>query len=117
MSTIKEAVEDILDKRQLTVDDVVDRHFAPSFRQRTNGSWDDSATFRARISELREVLEHTKVTVLDELIAADSYAERPIVEWVKRDGVRIVQEVYIFAKRDPDGRFACIEEATVLLER
>jgi len=116
MSTIKEAVEDILNNRQSTADEAIDRHFGPGFRQRTNGRWDDRATFRARIVALREVIEHTKVTVLDELVTADSYAERHVIELVKRDGERIVQEVYIFAKRDPDGRFNHIEEATVLLE-
>jgi len=116
MSTIKEAVEDLLNNRQLTADEALDRHFSPSFRQRTNGHWDDRTAFRARIIALREAVEHTTVTVLDELVAADNYAERHIVELFKRDGQRIVQEVYIFAKRDPDGRFTRIEEATVTLE-
>lgn len=115
MSTIKDAVEDLLNNRRLTVDEAVDRHFAPSFRQRTNGSWDDRAAFRARIVLLREVVEHTTITVLDELVAADHYAERHVVDLVKRDGERIVQEVYVFAERDPDGRFIRIEEATVML--
>jgi len=48
------------------------------------------------------VVEHTTITVLDELIDADSYAERHVVDLVKRD---------------PDGRFTRIEEATVMLEQ
>lgn len=117
MTTIKEAVEDLLNNRQLTVDKAVDRHLGPTFRQRTNGHWDDRTAFRARITLLREVAEHTSITVLDELIEADRYAERHVVDLVKRDGERIVQEVYVFAERDPDGRFARIEEATVTLEQ
>lgn len=117
MTTIKDAVEDLLNNRQLTVEEAIDRHFGPAFRQRTNGSWDDRAAFRARIIQLRDVVEHTTITVLDELIDADSYAERHVVDLVKRDGERIVQEVYVFAKRDPDGRFTRIEEATVMLEQ
>lgn len=74
----------------------------PTFRQRTNGSWDDRAAFRARIIQLRDVVEHTTITVLDELIDADSYAERHVVDLVKRD---------------PDGRFTRIEEATAMLEQ
>lgn len=117
MTTIKDAVEDLLNNRQLTVDESVDRHFGPTYRQRTNGTWDDRAAFCARIVLLREVVEHTTITVLDELIDADRYAERHVVDLVKRDGERIVQEVYVFAERDPDGRFTRIEEATVMLEQ
>jgi len=115
MSTIKEAVEDLLNNRQLTADEALDRHFSPSFRQRTNGIWDARAAFRARIIALREVVEHTTITVLDELLDANRYTERHVVELVKHDGERIVQEVYLFAQRDPDGRFTRIEEATVAL--
>lgn len=117
MTTIKDAVEDLLNNRQLTADAAVDRHFGPSFRQRTNGSWDDRPAFLARRVLLREVIQHATITVLDELIDADRYAERHVVDLVKRDGERILQEVYVFAKRDSDGRFARIEETTLMLEK
>lgn len=116
MNTIKEAVEDLLNNRQLSVDEAVDWHFGPTFRQRTNGIWDDRAAFRARISQFREVVEHSSITVLDEHVDAGRYAERHVVDLVKRNGERIVQEVYLFAQRDPDGRFNRIEEATVQLQ-
>jgi len=74
----------------------------PTFRQRTNGSREDRAAFCARIIQLRDVVEHTTITVLVELIDADSYAERHVVDLVKR---------YL------DGRFTRIEEATVMLEQ
>ncbi|CAN7300480.1 hypothetical protein [Caballeronia sp. LjRoot31] len=48
---------------------------------------------------------------------ADRYAERHVVDLIKRDGERILQEVYLFAERDPDGRFARIEETTLMLEK
>ncbi len=60
MTTIKDAVEDLLNNRKLTADEAVDRHFGPAFRQRTNGSWDDRPAFLARIVLLREVVEHAK---------------------------------------------------------
>lgn len=116
MSTIKEAVEDLLNNRQLTADEALDRHFSPDFRQRTNGLWENRAAVCARIISLREVVKHSTITILDELVAADRYAERHVIELLKHDGQRIVQEVYLFATRDPDGRFNRIEEATVLLE-
>lgn len=115
MSTIKEAVEDLLNNRQMTTDEAMDRHFSPDFRQRTNGRWENRAAVCARIISLREVVKHTQITVLDELVAADGYAERHVIELVKHDGQRIVQEVYLFAQRAPDGRFTRIEESTVLL--
>lgn len=116
MSTIKEAVEDLLNNRQMTTEKALDRHFSPDFRQRTNGRWENRAAVCARIVALREVVEHSTITVLDELVIADSYAERHVIELVKHDGSRIVQEVYLFAQRAPDGRFTRIEEATVALE-
>lgn len=117
MTTIKDAVEDLLNNRQLTAEEAVDRHFGPTFRQRTNGSWDDRPAFLARIVLLREAVEHATITVLDELLDGDRYAERHVVDLVRHDGERVVQEVYVFAERDPDGRFARIEETTLMLEQ
>jgi hypothetical protein len=116
VTTIKDAVEDLLNQQRFTVDEAVDRHFSPTFRQRTNGRWDDRAAFLARIVLLREAVEHATITVLDELADAERYAERHVIQLVKRDGERIVQEVYVFAERDSDGRFTCLEEATMMLD-
>ena len=41
--------------------------------------------------------------------------ERHVVELLKHDGERVVHEVYLFAQRDPDGRFNRIEETTLKL--
>ena len=70
-----------------------------------------------RISDFRDVVEHATITVLDELDDADRYAERHVIDLLKRDGGRIRQEIYVFATRDPDGRFARIEETTLMLEQ
>ena len=117
MTTLKDAIEDLLNNRQLTAAEAVDRHFGPDFRQRTNGTWDDRATFLAGIKHFRDVVAHATIDVLDELGEADRYAERHVIDLLERDGGRIRQEVYVFARRDPDGRFACIEETTLLLEQ
>ncbi|KRA35780.1 hypothetical protein ASD68_05200 [Rhodanobacter sp. Root627] len=117
MTTLKDAIEDLLNNRQLTAAEAVDRHFGPGFRQRTNGTWDDRATFLARINHFRDVVAHATITVLDELGDADRYAERHVIDLLERDGGRIRQEVYVFATLDPDGRFARIEETTLLLEQ
>ena len=70
----------------------------------------------ARIVALREIVKHATITVLDELVDGECYAERHVVDLLKHDGERIHQEVYLFAERDPDGRFARIEETTLLLD-
>lgn len=116
MTTIKDAVDDLFNNQQLPADEAVDRHYAPAFRQRTNGSWDDRAGLLARVVELRKVVKHATITLLDELADGDRYAERHVVELVQRDGERVRQEVYVFADRDSDGRFARIEETTLMLE-
>jgi hypothetical protein len=61
-------------------------------------------------------VESAAVTVLDEFVDGDRYAERHVVDLRKRDGSRIRQEVYAFAQCDADGRFACIEEMSLPLE-
>ncbi len=116
MSTLKEAIEDLLNNRELTVDEAADKHFSPDFRQRTNGSWDDRIAVIARITVLREVIVQITVTILNEFDNAKSYAERHIIEMVKHDGERICQEVYVFAERDNDQRFTQIEETTLKLD-
>lgn len=117
MSTLKEAIDDLFDHPQLSAAEALDRHFAPAFRQRSNGHWDDRAAFCERMLLLREVIEHATITVLDELVDGDRYAERHVIDLLKRDGTRMAQEVYVFAERDADGRFTRIEETSFALVR
>ncbi|AMM18629.1 hypothetical protein AX768_30905 (plasmid) [Burkholderia sp. PAMC 28687] len=116
MTTIKDAVEDLLNNQQLTAEEAVDRHFDPAFRQRTNGSWEDRARVLARIVDLRRMVEHATVTVLDELTDGNRYAERHIVDLVQRNGTRTLLEVFVFAELGSDGRFVRIEETTQIYE-
>ena len=117
MNELKNAIHDLFNDSLLTADDAIDRHFAPGFRQRSNGHWDERAAFRARIILLREVFEHATISVLDEFLDGERYAERHVIDLMKRDGERILQEVYVFAERDRDGRFTRIEETSVMLAR
>lgn len=86
------------------------RHFSPSFRQRTNGTWEDYAAVHQRITQLRANVDRMTFTVLDELLAGPRYAERHVIDLVVQDGGAVTLEVYVFAERDPDGRFLWIEE-------
>jgi hypothetical protein len=113
MTALKGALADLLQNPDLSVDEAADRHISRDFRQRTNGQWDDRAGFLARIAHLRSEAEHVAITVLDELIDGDHYAERHIIDVLQNDGRRIVQEVHLFADLDSGGRFERIEEVTL----
>ncbi|MCP1576404.1 nuclear transport factor 2 family protein [Herbaspirillum rubrisubalbicans] len=115
MTSIQDAIEDMLTNVQLTVEEAIARHFVPSFRQRVNGAWLDQAGFEARIAALRQMVDSVTITVLDEFFDSDRYAERHIIDIQKRDGDRIRQEVYLFAQRSQDGRFIRIEETTLTI--
>ena len=98
MISIKDAVEGVLNTRELSAEEAVDRHFGPTFRQRVNGSWSDRAGFVARVDDLRKIVEHATLTVLEELTDENRYAGRHIVtettlglwRWASRGGARAV---------------------------
>ncbi|MCF7533031.1 hypothetical protein [Pseudomonas petrae] len=113
LNILKGAIDDLFNGPESAVNDAIDRHFGATFVQRVNGVWIDRQTFVVGISELRSVVAQVTVTVLDELVDAGRYAERHIIELIKHDGERIVQEVYVFARFDADGRFNRIEETSV----
>lgn len=113
---IRLALDELLNRQEFPLETVLDRHFSPDYRQRTNGVWDDRAAFARHARKLRDVIESARIEVLEELRDGDRYADRHRVHVVKRDGARVVQEVYLFAELDTDGRFVRIEETTLMLE-
>ena len=115
MTTIANALRDLLD-REVPLNVAVDRHFAESYRQRTNGQWDDRGQFVTHIAHLRTIVDTIELTVLEELVEGAVYAERHVADMKKKDGTRVVQEVYVFGDRDSDGRFTRVEETTMMLE-
>ncbi|MGW4648172.1 nuclear transport factor 2 family protein [Kitasatospora sp. NPDC004289] len=113
---IRTALTDLLLTPGLALEEAADRHFAPDYRQRTDGRWDDRTEFLAHIAHLRTVVAGGSVEVHDELSSGDRYADRHTMEVVKTDGSTVRMEVYLFAEFAPDGRFRRIEETTLLLE-
>ncbi|MDY0241700.1 MAG: nuclear transport factor 2 family protein [Rhodospirillaceae bacterium] len=113
---IRLALDELLNQRHLPLDDVLDRHFSPEYRQRTNGHWDDREAFSRHAQKLREVVASARIEVLDEIRDGNRYADRHRVHVTKHDGGQVVQEVYLFAELDAAGRFLRIEEATLMLE-
>ncbi|VVE61256.1 hypothetical protein PCA31118_00515 [Pandoraea captiosa] len=115
MALMQEVVDDLFNKPHLTTRDAVGRHFTPSFEQRVNGEWSDFDAFVAHIDQFRRRVVRACVTVLDEFSDGERYAERHVIDLLTQQGERFVQEVYMFAERDADGRFRRIEEMTLPL--
>lgn len=114
--TIRTALDELLNRQHLPLEDVLDRHFNPNYRQRTNGHWDDREAFARHARKLREIVASARIEVLDELRDGNRYADRHRVHIIKRDGTRVAHEVYLFAELDTCGRFVRIEETTLMLE-
>ncbi len=95
-----------------SVEEAADRHYSPEFRQRTNGEWANRADVLIRISALRATTTDVHITVLDELVDRQRYAERHIIELRTTEGQQIRQEVYVFGQLDADGHLEWIEELT-----
>ncbi|MFF3070205.1 nuclear transport factor 2 family protein [Kitasatospora sp. NPDC057904] len=112
----RSALTDLLLTPGLDLDEAADRHFAPDYRQRTDGAWADRTEFLAHIAHLRTVVAGGSVDVHDELISGDRYADRHTMTITKTDGSTVRIEVYLFAEFAPDGRFRRIEETTLMLE-
>ncbi|MDF2993095.1 MAG: hypothetical protein K0S37_3609 [Microbacterium sp.] len=115
MTTIPLALHDLLNDRETPLEVAIDRHFTPDYRQRTDGAWADRTAFTAHIAHLRGRTSHVSVEVLHEVSAGNAYAEHHRIEVEKTDGTRTVQEVYLFAERAADGRFAVIDETTLMI--
>lgn len=113
---MRSALTDLLFNPDVTVEEAVDRHFAPDYRQRTDGEWDDRAGFIEHISHLRAVVAGGSVEVHDELYDGTRYADRHTARIEKKDGSTVLMEVYAIGDLAPDGRFSRIEEVTLMLQ-
>ncbi|WP_243062290.1 hypothetical protein [Humibacter sp. RRB41] len=110
MPSIAAALYDLLNERDVSVEDALARHFTDEYRQSTNGDWIDRAGFAEQLTQLRLYVDHVEIRVLDELSDDASYAERHILTATQRDGSTAAQEVFLFGQIAEDGRFASLEE-------
>ncbi len=115
MTGIKSALHDLLNEQATPLEEAVDRHFSPQYRQRTDGTWVDRPGFVRHIAHLRAIVESATVEVIDEFIDGRRYADRHLVTVIKRDGGRSVHEVSLFGELDDEGRFVRVEETTLML--
>jgi hypothetical protein len=113
---IRSAMTDLLLTPGLDLAEAVERHFAPDYRQRTDGSWADRNEFMEHIAHLREVVAGGSIQVMEELVQGNLYADRHVVDVEKVDGSKVSMEVYVFGEFAPDGRFRRIEETTLMLQ-
>ena len=113
---IAAALNDLLLAPGLDLHEAADRHFAPDYRQRTDGRWDDRDDFLAHIAHLRTVVAEGSIEVHDELFDGVRYADRHTVHVTKKDGSNVRTEVYLFGDFDSDGRFRRVEEVTLMIE-
>ena len=109
------ALTDLLFRPEVDLAAAADRHFAPDYRQRTDGRWDERDGFVEHIAHLRSIVVGGTVRVLDEFRDGLSYADRHVVEILKRDGSRVTMEVYVFGEFAADGRFRRVEETTLMV--
>ncbi|MFJ7593154.1 nuclear transport factor 2 family protein [Streptomyces sp. NPDC097617] len=112
---ITRAINDLLFTPGLDLTEAIDRHFAPDYRQRTNGVWSDRTSFARHMTRLRSLIRGGQVEVQDELRDGLSYADRHTVALTHHDGHTSRTEVYLFARMAPDGRFLRVEETTLLV--
>ncbi|NGO72096.1 nuclear transport factor 2 family protein [Streptomyces boncukensis] len=113
---IAAALADLIFNPGLDLHEAADRHFAPDYRQRTDGRWDDRDAFLEHIAHLRGVVAKGSIEVHDELYDGVHYADRHTVHLTKTDGSTVRMEVYLFGEFAPDGRFRRAEEVTRMIE-
>ncbi|MGX1849419.1 nuclear transport factor 2 family protein [Streptomyces sp. NPDC055299] len=113
---IETALTDLLFNGDITLQEAVDRHFTPEYRQRTDGEWADRAQFLEHMTHVRGLVADGRVEVHEELYDGGNYADRHTVHLTKKDGSTVSMEVYVFADLASDGRFSRIEETTLMLQ-
>jgi len=113
MSLLKAMVDDVFSRRDVSVHDVLTKHVNDTFRQRTDGLWEERAAVVGRLETLRDAAQSVTVSVVNELVDDRSYAERHIVTVVTRDDAMVSCEVFVFGELDETGRFLTIEETSL----
>jgi hypothetical protein len=112
MSSISQALHELLNERETPVAEVLGRHFTDDYRQSTNGDWADLAGFAQQIEYLRAGIDLAEIEVLAELTQGTGYAERHVIRVTQNDGTVAAQEAYVFADLAADGRFSSLTELT-----
>jgi len=114
MTGMAAALDELLNERDTPVAEVMARHFAPGYRQRTDGTWADWAQVARNLTRIRTALRSVRIEMLDELTDGRAYADRHVLTVEMTDGTSQVRESYVFGRLAEDGRFERIEEVTLV---
>ena len=107
---IRDAVNDLAFAPHEPVETALDRYYAPDLEWRSDGVVKDRAGFGAFVAGLQSQIVRGSVTVLDEHIDGDRYAERHLYEATLTDGTMLHREIYVFGEYAEDGRFRRVNE-------
>lgn len=116
MISIANVLDEIINQQEIALEGILNRHFSPDYRQRTDNKWEGLDSFARHARKLREIIASGRIVVHDELREGNLYATRHRVFCIKRNGEKVEMEVYMFAETDDSGRFIRIEEATMMLK-
>jgi hypothetical protein len=107
-------LDELLNERDTPVAEVMARHFAPGYRQRTDGTWADWAQVARNLTRVRTAIRSVRIEMLDELTDGRAYADRHVLTVEMTDGTAQTRESYLFGTLAEDGRFERIEEVTLV---
>jgi hypothetical protein len=107
---ISDAIRDVAFEPRLTLEEALDKYYAPGLVHIADGRTRDRAEFAEMVSGIRGRVVEGAVTVLDELYDGLNYAERHRYTITMTDGTVVHREVYYFAKLAEDGRFERVHE-------
>ncbi|WRH13328.1 nuclear transport factor 2 family protein [Pantoea sp. JZ2] len=116
MISIANVLDEIINQQEIPLEEILNRHFSPGYRQRTDNEWGSLDSFAHHARKLREIISFGNIDVHDELREGNLYATRHRVLCTKRNGEEVEMEVYMFAETDDSGLFVRIEEATLMLK-
>jgi alkylhydroperoxidase family enzyme len=91
----------------------LDRYYAPEYVHRADGKESDRVAFAQMVTAIRGQIRGGTVTVLDEVVDGEQYAERHRYKITMNDGTTAEKEVTVFGRFAPDGRFAELGETGI----
>lgn len=111
--TISDALRAVALDPTEDLETALDRYYAPGYVHRAEGREMDRAAFRQMVIAIRGQIQGGTVTVLDEVVDGDHYAERHRYRITMNDGTTAQKEVVVFGRFASDGRFAELGETGV----
>jgi hypothetical protein len=115
MSKLKDLLHDLLNEQDMPLEQAMDKYLRPTYRQRTNGHWDDRGGVTEHMAHLR-AMSSTRTSSswmrspTGSSMPSGTSSRSPsatVAAWFRRS---------TFGELDADGRFSRVEETTLMLE-